>query len=97
MATYRPVPETSIIRPIAYPADTLYVLTENQETLVSKLVDLGKSWQADLVEVINSNNPEYSYTTQFKLKSSIGRKDQIPFKLSNLERLDAVVIAFWWD
>ena len=34
LANYRPLPETSMIQFIPYPADTLYVLTENQEALV---------------------------------------------------------------
>ena len=36
MANYRQLPETSIIHFIAYPADTLYILTENQDTTVSE-------------------------------------------------------------
>lgn len=32
MANYRPMPETSIIHFIPYPADTLYLLTENRDT-----------------------------------------------------------------
>jgi hypothetical protein len=32
MASYRPMPETSIIHFVAYPADTLYILTQNQDT-----------------------------------------------------------------
>ncbi|WP_235526246.1 hypothetical protein [Nostoc piscinale] len=42
MANYRPMPETSIIHFVAYPADTLYILAENQDTKVTQLVDLGK-------------------------------------------------------
>jgi hypothetical protein len=42
MANYRPMPETSIIHFIPYPADTLYILTENKDTTVSQLMDLGK-------------------------------------------------------
>ena len=44
MANYRPMPETSILRFVAYPADTLYILAENQDTIVSQLLDLGKKW-----------------------------------------------------
>lgn len=53
MANYRPMPETSIMHFIAYPADTLYILTENQDIKVSELLDLGKKWRADSVEVID--------------------------------------------
>jgi hypothetical protein len=51
MANYRPMPETSMIHFVPYPADTLYVLTENQDVTVAQLVDLGQKWQADIVEV----------------------------------------------
>lgn len=42
MANYRPMPEASIIHFIPYPADTLYVLSENQDVIVAQLMDLGK-------------------------------------------------------
>ena len=38
----------------AYSADTLYVLTKNQDAIVTQLVDLGKKWQADSVEIYDS-------------------------------------------
>ncbi|WP_230966340.1 hypothetical protein [Nostoc sp. NZL] len=38
MANYRPMPETSIIHFIAYPADTLYILTENQAIFSSQVL-----------------------------------------------------------
>ena len=60
----------------AYPADTLYILTENQSTLVSKLINSGKSWKADSVEVIDSNSEEYGYFTQFKLRESLAEKEK---------------------
>ncbi|MEH2295840.1 hypothetical protein [Nostoc sp.] len=61
MANYRPMPETSIIHFIAYPADTLYILIENQDTKVSELLDLGKKWPADSVEVSDGTNEEYRF------------------------------------
>lgn len=97
MANYRPMPETSMIQFTAYPADTLYILTENQSTLVSKLINLGKSWKADSVEVIDSNSEEYGYFTQFKLRESLAEKEKTLLDQSNYERLDAVVVAYWWD
>jgi hypothetical protein len=42
MGNYRPMPETSIIHFILYPADTLYLLTENRDTTVSQFLDFGK-------------------------------------------------------
>jgi len=58
MANYRPMPETSIIHFIPYPADTLYILTENKDTTVSQLMDLGKKWGADSVDVSDSTNED---------------------------------------
>ena len=63
LANYHPLPETSMIQFIPYPADTLYVLTENQETLVSRLIDLCKKWRANSVEIIGRYNEEYGYFT----------------------------------
>ncbi len=97
MANYQPMPETSMIQFIDYPADTLYILTENQHTLVSELIDLGKKWRADSVEVVDSNNEEYGYYTQFRLRESLAEKDKTLLNQSNYDRLDAVVVAYWWD
>ena len=97
LANYRPLPETSMTRFIPYPADTLYVLTENQETLVTQLLDLGKKWRADSVEVIDRHNKEYGYYTQSRLRESLANKEKSLLNQSNLERLDAVVVTYWWD
>ena len=97
LANYRPLPETSRVQFISYPADTLYVLTENQETLVTQLIDLGKKWRADSVEVIDRHNEEYGHYTQFRLRESLAKKDKSLLNQSNFERLDAVVVAYWWD
>ena len=97
MANYRVVPETSMIKFVAYPADTLYVLTENRSTIVSELIDLGKKWQADSVEIADSNNEEYGGYVQFRLRESLAEKDKTLLDQSNFERLDAVVVAYWWD
>lgn len=97
MANYRPLPETSGCRYIAYPADTLYILTENEHTLVSELIDLGKRWKADSVEVVDCHNQEHGYSTQSRLRESLAEKDKFLDEQSNLERLDAVVVAYWWD
>ena len=67
MANYRPMPPESIVHFVPYPADTLYVLTYNQDTVVSQLMDLGKKWQADSVEVINNNNPDCGWRLKHRL------------------------------
>ena len=56
MANYRPMPPENIIYFVSYPADTLYILTENQATTVSSLLDFGKKWRADVVDIIDSIN-----------------------------------------
>jgi hypothetical protein len=90
LANYRPVPETSTIVFVAYPADTLYILTENRDTTVSQLLDLGKKWRADEVYIGDSNHEEYGW----KLKHRLWGKPEDP----ELGRdRDAVVISYWWD
>ncbi len=92
MANYRPMPDSSIIHFVAYPADTLYVLTENQDTKVSQLVDFGKKWRADSVEVSDGTNEEYSERLKHRLRYRYegalwgGEKSR-----------DAVVVSYWWD
>lgn len=96
MANYRPMPETSMIHFIAYPADTLYILTENKDTTVSQLMDLGKKWRADSVDVSDSANEYYSYTWRLKR----GLRGRLAEGLSGekVQRdCDAVVICYWWD
>lgn len=95
MANYRPMPETSMIHFIPYPADTLYILTENKDTTVSQLMDLGKKWRADSVDVSNSTEEDYGYT--WRLKRGLTR---LAGGLSgeDVKRgCDAVVISYWWD
>lgn len=94
MANYRPMPDSSIIHFIAYPADTLYVLTENQDIKVSQLVSLGKKWQADSVEVSDGTNEEYSYRLQRRLRY---RFEEALLGDEFKHSLDAVVVSYWWD
>ncbi|AFY55390.1 hypothetical protein Riv7116_2895 [Rivularia sp. PCC 7116] len=94
MANYRPMPETSMIHFVAYPADTLYVLTENQDTKVSQLVDLGKKWQADSVEVTDGTDTQYTYRLKRMLRY---RFEEALWGNENKEQRDAVVVSYWWD
>ena len=94
MANYRQLPETSIIHFVAYPADTLYILTENQDTTVSQLMDLGKKWQADSVNVTDGTNEDYGWRLQRRLRTRLEGAlsgEQIQ------QARDAVVISYWWD
>ena len=94
MANYRPMPETSIIHFIPYPADTLYILTENQDTTVSQLLDLGKKWRADSVDVCDDTNEEY----YFRLKRRLRARLEGALWDENVQReQDAVVVSYWWD
>ncbi len=96
MANYRPMPETSIIHFIPYPADTLYILTENKDTTVSQLMDLGKKWRADSVDVSNSTDEDYGYT--WRLKRGLRARLAGGLSGEKLQRdCDAVVLSYWWD
>ncbi|EDX71588.1 hypothetical protein MC7420_5213 [Coleofasciculus chthonoplastes PCC 7420] len=94
MANYRPMPETSILRFVAYPADTLYILAENQDTIVSQLLDLGKKWRADSVDITDGTNEDYTWRLKRRLMARLeaGVSDQ------EMQRdRDAVVMSYWWD
>ena len=94
MANYRPMPSSSIIHFVAYPADTLYILTENQDTTVSQLMDLGKKWQADSIEVTDGKNEDYGWKLQRRLRTRLeGALSGESIQSSR----DAVVISYWWD
>ncbi|MEC4812311.1 MAG: hypothetical protein SAK29_03395 [Scytonema sp. PMC 1069.18] len=94
MANYRPTPETSIIHFVAYPADTLYILSVNLDTTVSQLLDLGKKWLADSVEVIDGTNEDYSFRLQRRLKTQL----QGALWGEDIELdCDAVIVSYWWD
>ncbi len=94
MANYRPMPDSSIIHFVAYPADTLYILAENQDTKVSQLLDLGKKWRADSVEVSDGTNEEYSYQLKRRLRY---RYEGALWGEDAPRSRDAVVVSYWWD
>ena len=94
MANYCPMPETSLIHFVPYPADTLYILAENQDVIVSGLMDLGKKWRADSVEVCDGSREgedwEFREYVSFRLRKAL--------RGEGLRREhDAVIVAFWWD
>lgn len=92
MANYRPMPETSMVQFIPYPADTLYVLSENQDLIVSQLMDLGKKWRADSVDVSDGSSEEEDWEFQ----SYVALRLRRGLRSKNLKR-DAVILSFWWD
>lgn len=92
MANYRPMPETSTIHFIPYPADTLYVLAENQDLIVAQLIDLGKKWRADSVDVCDGSSEDEDWKfrdyVSIRLRGALWGEDF---------RRDAVIISYWWD
>lgn len=95
MANYRPMPETSMIHFIPYPADTLYILAENRDTVVAQLVELGKKWRADSVDICDGTNEEEEWKfqkyIQLRLEGALWGE-----KIGDLDS-DAAVISYWWD
>lgn len=51
MANNAATPEDGTAHWLDYPADSIYILTRNQDDIVSKLVDFGKEWEADSTTV----------------------------------------------
>ena len=94
MANYRPMPETSMIPFVLYPADTLYILAENQDTVVAQLLDLGKAWRADAVDVCDGINTDEAFPFRDRVKV---RSQQSLWGHDNEDDRDAVVISYWWD
>lgn len=73
----------------AYPADTILVLAENKDTIVTQLMDFGKTWKADSVEIIDSNNKE-CFMLEYRLKRAL-------LSYEKNSRRDAVIVSYWWD
>ncbi|NEP33404.1 MAG: hypothetical protein F6K38_18610 [Moorea sp. SIO3B2] len=70
------------------------MLAENQYTKVSQLIDLGKKWRADSVEVTDGTNEEYSY----RLKRRLRYRYEGALWGDDIQRdRDAVVVCYWWD
>lgn len=80
----------------SYPGDNLYILTEDDDSRISGLLDLGKKWRIDETYIVKSCN----YVSMFdhnltpprswKLRESLVKRD-------GTELIDGVVISFWWD
>lgn len=94
MANYRLMSEHRDVSSFIYAADTLYILTENQDTIVSQLMDLGKKWQADSVEVTDGTNEDYGWKLQRRLRS---RLEEALFVEPSEPSRDAAVVSYWWD
>ncbi|MBD0336511.1 MAG: hypothetical protein ICV62_13560 [Cyanobacteria bacterium Co-bin13] len=86
--------ETSKIHFIPYPADTLYVLAENQDTTVAQLIGLGKKWRADEVSAFDGSLKKEDW--KFRDYLSLRLQDGLWGKNANQDR-NAIVVSYWWD
>jgi hypothetical protein len=93
MANYRPMPETSIIHFILYPAGTLYLLTENRDTAVSQFLDFGKKWRTDSVEVCDEKNEEYGW----QLKNRFIARLEVTFWGDSPQQGQDIIVISWWN
>ncbi|WP_448560602.1 hypothetical protein [Trichothermofontia sp.] len=96
IANYRSMPASSMIHFIPYPADTLYILAENQDTIVAQLIDFGKKWEANCVDVWDGNNTGETETWEFRDYVSIRLRQGLWGEGFKRDR-DAVIISYWWD
>jgi hypothetical protein len=95
MANYRPMPAASIIHFIPYPADTLYILAENQDLTVSQLLDFGKKWRADEVSICDGNSIEEE---DWEFRDYVSLRLQGGLWGENFKRdRDAAIVSYWWD
>lgn len=96
MANYRPMPETSIIHFVPYPADTLYLLAENQDVIVSQLMDLGKKWRADEVSICEGSDIDEAEDWEFRDYIALKLRGGLHGKIFG-DKSDAALISYWWD
>lgn len=98
MANYRPMPETSMIQFVRYPADTLYVLTENRDIVVSQLLDLGKQWRADEVSVFTgapeAEEEDWRFREYARMRLEEGLWGE---SFGSRDEKDGAIVSFWWD
>lgn len=98
MANYRPMPEESIIHFISYPADTLYLLAENQDVIVAQLMDFGKKWRADEVSVCDDRSVREEGET-WRFQDYISLRLEAALWNEDFRKPDrpAVIVSYWWD
>ena len=97
MANWSSMPEKSFTRFSRYPGDNLYVLAKNESSLVSKLIDLGKKWNADSVDIADHNNEEYGKYIELKLRKCLIEPDKTQLNPPSYDCKDGVVVIYWWD
>ena len=94
MGNRRPDKETTFPQEFIYPGDTLFVLAPNQDTVVSRLLDLGEKWRTSETYIYDGEGkdfqPEVRLLFQIKLNHSLWGEPGEEWK-------DAVLVSFWWD
>jgi hypothetical protein len=98
------MPETSIMHFVRYPADTIYILAENQDVIVAQLVEWGKKWRADTVDVCDGSSVDEENDWEFR--DYVAMRLRRPLRQRRSRSLwgeeigkgkDAVLISYWWD
>ena len=80
---------------VEYPADTLYILTENDDAKLSQLLEFKKKWQVDLFEVVHSPDVIAAIPSDFNwARQSL---DRSLFNENCWDRQDGVMVTYWWD
>lgn len=80
--------------------DTLFVLTLNQVERVTQLVDLGKKWQADVVNVFTApaQVPEDQETEDYWFQRFfLSRLNYYSDRCDDEKPTGAVIVSYWWD
>ena len=82
-----------------YPGDNLFILTEDDEEKISRLLALGDKWQLDETYVVKSCTfknmydplePGLDVPRSFRLYKQLKSRDKT-------KMLDGVVVCMWWD
>jgi len=85
-------------RYIPYTADTLFVLTLNQVELVTQLVDFGKKWQADVVNVLTApaQVPEDQETEDYWFQRFLlTRLNYYSDRYDDEKPTGAAIVSYW--
>lgn len=96
MANYRPTSESSVVSFVRYPADTLYLLAENRDIVVSQLLDLGKKWRADEVDVFDDGEQAEEEDWEFRDYAAMRLRRGL-WRVSEEGERSAVLVSYWWD
>ena len=78
-----------------YQADTLYLLAPQSDSILARLLELGKKWQADSVEVIDRNYPRGDRKLQQQLAKRLSGAIRIQGIQPNLHQnqSDGIVLC----